>query len=145
MLKWFASIARITTNVHVNTESGPPRFLLANSTRSGSSTIRTLTVGAGISPAQPPNRSLWLPRAHLPIEWLIRRVADFNRRLRFSLTPKNFFQKMRIHLLSFVAFGTCCSYIIPDNRCREQSIPLDGTARPAWRANYLAVTKPIRS
>jgi hypothetical protein len=58
----------------------------------------------------------------LPIKWLIRRVADFNRRLRFSLTPKNFRSKGEDSPFELTYLS-----IIPDNRCRGQSIPLGGT------------------
>ena len=40
----------------------------------------------------------------MPIKWLIRRVADFNRRLRFSLTPKNFVSKFEIYDVNFNTF-----------------------------------------
>jgi len=48
--------------------------------------------------------SAQLPEFCLPIKWLMHRVAGYNRRLRFSLTPKNF----------------CCLYIFPSQPMKRK-------------------------
>ena len=77
--------------------------------------------------------SAQLPGFSLPIKWLMHRVAGYNRRLRFSLTPKNF----------------CCFYIFPSQPVKRKTYSYDVDETTAYLdANaevYLAAMKPMRS